>query len=91
MENIPFWIKNDARSWYDGKINNSQFGKGLEYLISTGIVKTGLNAVLNNSFEHIPSWVKHIAGWWSQDMLSDNEYVKSIQYLLQNKIITTVN
>jgi hypothetical protein len=87
---IPSWIKDDAKNWHDGTLDNMGFSKGLQYLISNGLVKINWNVKPTDFFEHIPSWVKHIAGWWSQDLLPDDEYLKSIQYLLQNKIINTV-
>ena len=87
---IPSWIKNDAKNWHDGTMDNIRFSKGIQYMISSGLVKIDWNVKSTDSFEHVPSWVQHVAGWWSQDLLSDNEYIKSIQYLLQNKIINPV-
>ncbi|HSB57615.1 MAG TPA: hypothetical protein VLD38_07395 [Nitrosopumilaceae archaeon] len=36
---IPFWIKNNARWWADGKISDSDFVSSLQYLISKKIVQ----------------------------------------------------
>lgn len=88
-EKIPSWIKDDAKSWHDGTTDNAEFSKGIQYMISSGLVKVDWNVKPTDSFERIPLWVKHVAGWWSQDMLSDSEYANSIQYLLQHKIIET--
>lgn len=87
---IPSWMKDDARNWHNGNMDNIGFSKGIQYMISNGLVQIDWTVKPTDSFEHIPSWVKHVAGWWSQDMLSDSEYVNSIQYLLQHKIIETV-
>ncbi len=87
---IPSWMKDDAKNWHDGTMDNIGFSKGIQYMISNGLVKIDWTVKPADSFERIPLWVKHVAGWWSQDLLADDEYVKSIQYLLQNKIINTV-
>jgi len=87
---IPSWIKDEATNWHDGNVNNVGFSKGIQYLISSGLVHVDWNVKPTDTFEKIPSWIKHVANWWSQDLLSDREYLNSIQYLLQNKIINTV-
>ncbi|TRZ81054.1 MAG: hypothetical protein D4R90_00435 [Nitrosopumilales archaeon] len=87
---IPSWMKDDAKNWHDGVMDNVGFSKGIQYMISNGLVKIGWTVKSTDSFERIPLWVKHVAGWWSQDLVSNDEYIKSIQYLLQNKIINTM-
>ena len=84
---IPSWIKDDARSWHDGAMDNTGFSKGIQYLISSGLVKINWKIAPADSFERIPSWVKHVAGWWSQGQVADNEFTNSIQFLLRDKII----
>ena len=37
--NIPAWIKNNAKWWADGTINDEEFAKGIEYLITNGMLK----------------------------------------------------
>jgi len=86
-EKIPSWIKDDARSWHDSTTDNAEFSKGIQYLISSGLVKINWKIDPTDSFEHIPSWVKHVAGWWSQGQVADNEFTNSIQFLLRDKII----
>lgn len=84
---IPFWVKDNARKWHDGTINNVEFSKDIQYLISSGLVNSNGQVKPTDSFEYIPSWVREVAGWWSQGLVSDNEYVNSIQFLLDQKII----
>jgi len=36
---IPDWIKNNAKWWADGQISDDDYIKGLQYLISQGILK----------------------------------------------------
>ena len=35
---IPEWIKNNAKWWYEGKITNEDFVNGLQYLVKNGII-----------------------------------------------------
>ena len=84
---IPFWVKDTARKWHDGTIDNAAFGKDIQYLISSGLVKVSGQVTPTDTFEHIPSWQKDVAQWWSQGIVSDYDYVNSIQNLLDKKII----
>jgi len=36
---IPDWIKNNAKWWADGLIDNNDFVRGIEYLIGHGIIR----------------------------------------------------
>ena len=38
-QKIPDWIKNNAKWWSDGSIGDSDFIKGIQYLVEHGIVK----------------------------------------------------
>ena len=84
---IPFWVKDTARKWHDGAIDNVAFGKDIQYLISSGLVKVHGQITPSSTFEYIPSWQKDVAQWWSQGLVSDYDYANSIQYLLDKKII----
>lgn len=84
---IPFWVKDNARKWHDGAIDNAAFSKDIQYFISSGLIKANGQVTPTSTFEHIPSWQKDVAQWWSQGVVSDYDYVNSIQYLLDKKII----
>lgn len=84
---IPFWVKDTARKWHDGAIDNTAFSKDIQYFISSGLIKVNGQVTPTSTFEHIPSWQKDVAQWWSQGIVSDYDYVNSIQYLLDKKII----
>lgn len=36
---IPTWIKNNARWWADGQIDDDSFVNGIKYLIESGIIQ----------------------------------------------------
>ena len=38
-QGIPEWIKNNAEWWADGRIPDSAFIDGIEYLIKDGIIR----------------------------------------------------
>ncbi|MHB8545710.1 MAG: hypothetical protein ACYDAJ_02980 [Nitrosotalea sp.] len=84
---IPFWVKDTARKWCDGTIDNAGFSKDIQYFISSGLVKTDGQITPTFTFDHIPSWVKQVTSWWTQGTISDYSYVNTIQFLLDEKII----
>jgi hypothetical protein len=83
---IPNWIKNNANWWYQDKISDSEFIKGIQYLIRNKIMIVPSNANVNSE-NKIPLWVKNDAGWWANGTISDNEFVSGIQYLVNSGII----
>ena len=84
---IPLWVKDNAKKWHDGSIDNAEFSKDIQYFISSGLIKTNVQVTPATTFEHIPSWQKDVAQWWSQGVVSDYDYVNSLQYMLDKKII----
>lgn len=84
---IPFWVKDTARKWHDGTIDNAGFSKDIQYFISSGLVKADGQMTSTDTFDHIPSWVKQVSSWWAQGTISDYSYVNTIQFLLDDNII----
>lgn len=85
---IPSWVKNNAKWWSQGQVDDSQFEKGIQYLIQNGIMKVPPTSVSSSEPSAIPSWVKNNAGWWANGQISDSEFVKGIQYMISNGMIT---
>ena len=85
---IPSWIKNNAKWWSEGYIDDSEFVKGIQYMLEQGIMKIppSPGGYLQNS-NQIPSWIKNNAKWWSEGQIDDSEFVKGMQYLVQVGII----
>lgn len=85
---IPSWVKTTAGWWSSGQVGDSDFLKGIEYLIQQKIMQIpsqqGQSSVTG---QPIPSWIKHNAGWWANGQISDDEFVKGIQWLITNGII----
>lgn len=84
---IPFWVKDTARKWDDGTIDNAAFSKDIQYFISSGLVKTSGQINPTDSFSHVPSWIKQVTNWWAQGIIQDGEYANSIQFLINANII----
>jgi hypothetical protein len=85
---IPSWIKNNAKWWSDGTIGDSDFVKGIQYLVQNGIIKVTPQQEQNlSNSKQIPTWIKNSAGWWTNGTISDSDFVKGIGYLVQVGII----
>lgn len=84
---IPSTVKNTAKWWAEGSIQDSDFIQGIQYLIQQGIMKIPPTTSNSSSSQHVPVWVKNNAGWWAQGQISDDEFVKGIEYLIQSGII----
>jgi len=84
---IPYWIKNNAHWWYEGKIADSDFTKGIQYLIQNKIMIVPLDNSTTITHDKIPAWVKNNAGWWANDTITNNEFVAGVQYLISSGII----
>ena len=84
---IPSWIKNNAKLWSESSINDGDFIKGIQYLISSGIMKIPQTQYGPHQSSGIPVWIKNDARFWSEGQISDDEFVKGIQYLVSSEII----
>lgn len=85
---IPNWIKNNAKFWYDGDIDDPTFITGIQYLIQNEIIiipPTDQTQI--NDESTIPSWVKNNAKFWYDGVIDDSTFAAGIQYLIQFGII----
>lgn len=84
---IPQWIKNNAKWWSEDQISDSDFVKGMQYLIQQGIMKMPSTVSQNSTYQKIPLWVKNNAGWWANNAITDNDFLGGIQYLIKINVI----
>ena len=82
---IPLWLKNNARQWSEGDLDDKGFIGNLRYLVSEEIVTLPENSITKS--EKIPSFFKKNAAWWSDGEISDTEFVLGIQHLLSKGIL----
>ena len=79
---IPAWVKNNAKWWAEGKIDDSDFVLGTQYLIKEGIIKLPNGGVESAVATKNPTWLKNNAIWWSNDKITDSDFGFSMLYLL---------
>ena len=90
---IPSWIKNNAKWWADGIIDDTTFIQSIQFLIQNDIIKISETDVSSTGQESesesgtIPSWVKTSAGWWADGIIDDTTFIQSIQFLIQQGIL----
>ena len=84
---IPSWIKNNAKWWSNNQISDTDFVKGIQYLIQQGIIVVPPSEGNSESETTIPSWIKQSAAWWADDVISDGEFVNGIQFMINSGII----
>ena len=88
IDEIPQWIKKNANWWSKGTITDSDFLRGIEYLIQIDILKIEANKVVPSSSKEIPQWIRNNAEWWTAGLISDNEFIAGIKYLIEAGIIS---
>lgn len=88
-EEIPTWLKSNAKWWGKYQISDREFVDGLQYLIQNNIITVSES---NESFHHeeIPTWVRNNARWWANDQISNEEFVRGIQFMVDSNIIHLV-
>jgi len=85
---IPNWIRNNAKWWSDGQIDDSDFTSGIQFMIKENIILIpDLPEQTTETAEGVPDWVRNNAGWWADGMISDDDFVSGIKYLVEQGII----
>jgi len=85
---VPDWIKTNAKWWNDDHIRDTDFARGIEYLIENNILKVPQTETFEQEqVQEIPGWVKNNAGWWGDGLLRDQDFVNGIQWLIKNGIM----
>jgi len=85
---IPDWVRNNAGWWSEGKIGDSDFASGIEYMIKNGIIKVPPTQREGPVEAVIPNWVRNNAGWWSEGLITDKDFANGLQYLISKGIIS---
>ena len=85
---IPDWIKNNAKWWVDGTIDDKAFVGGIQFLIKEGIIQIPETTTsTTDGSQEIPAWIKNNADWWGRGLISDDDFLKGIQFMVENGII----
>ncbi len=84
---IPDWIRNNAKRWSEGRLDDNIFVRGVEFMINQEIIKIPVSGDIGGENLIIPSWIKNNAGWWANGKIDDNTFVQGIQFLIEQGII----
>ena len=87
--NIPDWVKNNAKWWSNGEIDDNTFASGIEFMIKQGIISVPtITSGAQNDNATIPDWVRNNAAWWADGQIDDNTFASGIQFLVKEGIIS---
>ena len=87
--NIPNWVKNNAKWWSNGEIDDNTFASGIEFMIKEGIISVPTTSSgAQNDNATIPDWVRNNAAWWADGQIDDNTFASGIQFLVKEGIIS---
>jgi len=86
-QEIPSWVKNNARWWAEGEIGESSFIDGIEWLIKNGVIKVTTTTSGSQTSQEIPSWVKNNARWWAEGEIGESSFIDGIEWLIKNGIV----
>jgi hypothetical protein len=87
-EKVPGWIKNNAKWWADGSIDDESFVQGIQFMIKNKIMNIPTTTPSSeSSVNEIPSWVKNNAKWWADGLIGEDDFIKGIEFLAKSGII----
>jgi hypothetical protein len=85
---VPEWVKNNAKWWSDGQIDDVAFTQAIQYLIAQDIVEIpDLPYPASWQDKDVPSWVKNNAKWWADNLIEEDDFIKGIKYLVEKGVI----
>ena len=89
LKKVPDWVKNNAKWWSEGLVDDSTFSQGIGFLIKNKVISVSslppqASAVAE---EKIPGWIKNNAKWWADGMISEDDFLKGITYMVEKGII----
>jgi len=86
---IPEWVKNNAKWWSEGGIDDNTFATGIEFMIKQGIISVpSTESGTQNADATIPDWVRNNAAWWADGQIDDNTFASGLQFLIKEGIIS---
>lgn len=85
---VPSWVKQYARWWSSGDINDAQFATRIGDLIRQKVITIeGEITITASQNKAIPNWFKNNAMWYSESRITDDDFLFGIQYLIEHEII----
>lgn len=87
-QQVPSWLKSNAKWWANGQLNDSEFASGIKFLIEKDMITiSNLDTSHTTSELEAPHWVKNTAGWWADGLVSDAEFVTGLEHLINTGVI----
>jgi len=87
-EKVPNWVKQNAKWWAEGAIDDNSFKDGIQYMIKEDIISIkDLPKASDVSEDKIPSWVKQNAKWWAEGAIEEVDFVNGLKYMVEKGII----
>ena len=84
---IPSWIKNNAKWWADGTIDDDAFTQGIGFLIKEGTIAVESTSQNAGEIKQVPEWIKNNAKWWADGTIDDDAFTQGIEFLVKEGII----
>jgi len=85
---VPEWIKDNAKQWSEGLIEDRDFTDDIQHLLKENIISIPeLHTSSEAVEESVPEWVKNNAAWWVDGLISEDDFLKGIKYLVKMGII----
>jgi len=85
---VPDWVKNNAKWWAMGLIEDETFVNSVSYLIQNKIVDIpDLPYPASWMDKNVPSWVKNNASWWADDLVQEDDFIKGLKFLVEKGVI----
>lgn len=81
---IPYWINDLAKLWLTTQIPDSEYAKGIQYLIEHDIL---IQNTEDDDELYIPGWFKFTTAWWASGQITDTVYNHAMQFLIDNKFM----
>jgi len=89
QSSMPEWVRNNAKWWSDGLIDDESFVQGVQYLVKENIISiqdsSQSNAITPDN--KIPDWVRNNAKWWSDGLIGEKEFLNGIEFLVSAGVI----
>ena len=86
---IPSWVKNNAKWWSGGTIDDGTFAQGIQYMIQQKMIKIPPTQTTKaTAGVKIPQWVRNDAAYWSSNQIDDTTFIGAMQYLVQTGIVS---
>ena len=88
-QELPNWLKSNAKWWASGQLNDSEFANGIKFLIQQEVITISNHEVSQTTSSELqtPHWIKNTAGWWADGLVSDSEFVSGLEHLINIGII----